>query len=59
MSKDTLTMSSQGGVDSLSHVFLDLKSRSKDTRQRASYELLNIVNNAHRGTGNVHSYILD
>ena len=44
-------MSFQGGVDPLSHVFLDLKSRSKDTRQRASYELLNLVNIAHRGMG--------
>ena len=35
--------------ESLNHVFSDLKSKNKETRLRASYELLNHVNIAHRG----------
>ncbi|MCJ1320534.1 phosphatidylinositol kinase- protein kinase tor1 [Xylographa vitiligo] len=34
--------------ESLNHVFSDLKSKNKETRLRASYELLNHVNIAHR-----------
>lgn len=40
---------SSTGADTLTHVFLDLKGRSKESRVRASYELLNHVNVAHRG----------
>ena len=35
--------------EALNHVFSDLKSKNKESRLRASYELLNHVNIAHRG----------
>ena len=39
--------------ESLNHVFSDLKSKNKEAQLRASYELVNYVNIAHRGSEHI------